>query len=1658
MSKGLSRRYRSLEDVARDKANAAARRSGKSASDWRDARDDDFEDADDYAPEEDERLAAVTRRLARSGADARDARFDPDERNERRSRRFEPRVDPDAIAENAAALVERRLAESERNTARALENIAEIIESDRDDRADAVDGLEAVVDRLGRIETQISRQSDPAAARPIRTALARLEERIDTLSRNDRASEFEEALGGLDRRLADIARRLDRNAPERRPRLATVQDTPSRAAIEAAQAAPRAPRMPLADAIAEIAERRRSLDAAPRAHTDTSVAAPQPAPAAQEPVTAPTPLRAAEPAAPAPVVADAMQSAIVAPVLAQLQTAIADLTRTVEGVKAPLEQQQAEQQSAIMSQIETLRREFEASRAERETPATPRREELRAPLETLSKQVEGLRNETAARAGQQQALSRQMEAMRRDIEDLSQSTRDDAAAERLSELRSAVDALGRRVEASRSEAGERAGQQLVVMRQIEALRRDLEDANASPRRFENLQASLVALGRQVSALRDESGARADEQQQALVERLRGELTEAARAIAKDSGSLERIDALRDAFGALSRQVETSHGEAQRAASAQVDALRGEIAQLSETLGDLAPRASVAALESALRDLAHRIDAQRDRGVADAQLAPAERIAGELRAALGHLDPSPMMRSLREDVQTIVRRLDTLETAGDADAGAIAALAGQTREIRDMLSALALRPLPVEKIETRLFDLTQRVDALSLLSNEGRGADLGDVIKSIQSIVTAETSQSIEGFNQKLEKLATKLDKALEKSGGRRFEELGERIDRLGHALGERIDRTAARAVDVAPLENLVAKLAVKIDSALDHGKTAPAVDELGRKIERLEQRMDDPAPFQRLEALLTQPAAPVEARFAELAERIDALHSDFSARAATGAAPLEGGADSRAIEHLVRGLEHKIESALAPGAGSRDLEQMERQVERLALKLDRIADNAGAEPGHVERDGQFQKLADRIDFMHAALAARLEEESRARAESQRAEVEQLVQSLASRLNSAMEPSADGAAMSALERQIGELSRRLDRNDANGGALQAIEAKIADLVACIEDNRTVASQAAEAAVRQATQDILREAAQGVPGALDPTIERELEDMRRAQSESGQRTHETLMVVHETLERVVDRLAAFEDDISELRSDAAAAPIHVPAPRPAPTPAPKAAPRRAPPVETPAARAPGANTPGAAEDDVFDLLLEPGARTSAAPSAAARKEAGAPQNDFIAAARRAAQQAAADARAAADEAPAMRAVRGKAPARPANEDGLGDETSESATARIASGFAARKRQLLLGLGAVVLVVGAYQGAQIALKPTPMPTIAPHHDLGESGAGALDKAPAGLDKTPAAIDHAPAMNEPADAPAPARSVEAPAASEDLAPAVGAQAPGAKTPGKYVPPTLVRPGAARPGPAVTPGGALTPGKLPSGKSVGPSADNGVDPTPVGAIAASEPARSGNVGNAAAQYDLAARYLEGRGVSRDLKLAAEFFEKSAAQGFAQAQYRLGSMYEKGVGVERDFGRARKYYVSAAEAGNARAMHNLAVLSAEGNDGKPDYATASEWFRKAADLGVRDSQYNLAILHARGLGVPQSLTQSYKWFAAAASQGDADAAKKRDDIGARLDSKELAAAKALAEGFKPQTPLKEANEPPPSLALPEAAKAPMISPPKGWAKPKVSRL
>jgi localization factor PodJL len=232
-----------------------------------------------------------------------------------------------------------------------------------------------------------------------------------------------------------------------------------------------------------------------------------------------------------------------------------------------------------------------------------------------------------------------------------------------------------------------------------------------------------------------------------------------------------------------------------------------------------------------------------------------------------------------------------------------------------------------------------------------------------------------------------------------------------------------------------------------------------------------------------------------------------------------------------------------------------------------------------------------------------------------------------------------------------------------------------------------------------------------------------------------------------------------------------------------------------------------------------------------------------------------------------------------------------------------------------------------------------------------------------------------------------------------------------------------------------LSPATPPMGQATPPPPPAATDRLP--ANIGSPRLRSAALGgDAAAAYEIAMRFVEGRGVSANLEEAARGFERAASKGLVPAQFRYASMLEKGQGVKKDMAAAQRLYIAAASKGHAKAMHNLAVLYAEGAEGKPNYTVAAQWFRKAAEHGVADSQYNLGVLTARGLGTERNIAESYKWFALAAAQGDKEAVRKRDDVAALLDARTLEAAQQAVKGFTP---------------APQPAEATTVTaPPGGW--------
>jgi localization factor PodJL len=650
-------------------------------------------------------------------------------------------------------------------------------------------------------------------------------------------------------------------------------------------------------------------------------------------------------------------------------------------------------------------------------------------------------------------------------------------------------------------------------------------------------------------------------------------------------------------------------------------------------------------------------------------------------------------------------------------------------------------------------------------------------------------------------------------------------------------------------------------------------------------------------------------------------------------------------------------------ASNETLTKVAEDVRSLAATVDTLASTAASGRG-------LSAIEDRIETLANALTASTEA-----GQAVPRELEKLLSGLIEKLEWVQLTHTDHAALAHLEDRIATLVQRFDTSDARLGHLEAVERGIADLLVHIEQIRGMNGDGPSK----------RMAAAQNPIAVD-AIEREVAEIKQ----SDLRTQDSLEAVQDTVEHVVDRLAMIESDIHGAAARPAVAPLP-PAAAPEPKPKLPAFAAEPPPAPGASAAAPAAAPPEAAPQRAAarepidpslppDHPLEPGSATVRAKSSASAADRIAASEaalssakppviadpgqkpNFILAARRAAQAAAI---AGAD---AAAAERGSAAAKKPR----------------------RARPLIIAGAAALIVIGCLQIASRLFETSaPVSSAAPP---AENSAPSVTPPPAAALPEPQTAT--PSPPEPAPLPVP----NPPPASLPAPPANPRS--GANVSAKPVRQLAAQqPDTSATAPAADITGSLPRPATPLGDKL---------PSTIGGPALRAAALSGD---AAAAYEVALRFAEGRGVPRSSEEAALWFERAAKQGLAPAQFRLGGFYEKGIGVKKNLVAARDLYLAAAGKGNAKAMHNLAVLYAEGVDGPADYSNAAHWFREAADRGMTDSEYNLGILYARGVGVAQNYAESYKWFALAAIQGDQDAAKKSEEVASHLDQQSLTAAR-----------------------------------------------
>lgn len=1090
------------------------------------------------------------------------------------------------------------------------------------------------------------------------------------------------------------------------------------------------------------------------------------------------------------------------------------------------------------------------------------------------------------------------------------------------------------------------------------------------------------------------------------------MTAAHRFADQDNDNAPVLDLLESAVQAIER-IEKRHPGTETTSRAPradqlADTLRAFERKL-EAIGSARPAAPVeAGIEQRLNGILAMLDRMQAAPSPEHNAPRSERapIAAPARA---FVDEDPAFSRTLAEIEARRRNLDgdTAPAAGPR-LSAVTPGTAQVDAMRDKLEQLITRidDMRAEpraehsSLQSRLDDLTARIEEWRNRPQDEIAALRGDLAGLATSIERLSPQRLVGMVEDAMSTMAEKAIRAQREGLPERLLEPLERVhedvravlrevasargsDRLTQEVGNiarRLDMISQGA-DPARLED-IARETASIKSLVGQAMRAQPLEGLALQIEALGKQIEK---FQK------SPGAGEDRKvldaIRDVSDRLERIDPAVTFAGIETRLAAIGGIEDKLAE-IARGMKKLAKDA-------QPFPQLDTIAERLE-RIDRVLDNSRDTPL-----AGLDTLAARLD----KIGSSLDQVASNKPQDNQNALVGMLERLSDRMDRVQTTSADSGALDALQDEIARLAKRMEQVGGAPAGLDGIERSVGDLFAQLDQTRRDMRDVAEIAATRAAQEAVKNAPRNedsnetlaAEGLL--LIKRDLNEFKAAQTEAERRTRGTLEALHGTLESLVARLG-----------DAEARVVSAPAPAPevrAATPSASAmtAQRTPPSVSAPEPVARPAKDMPALDDTLADLPLEPGLQPGQGQKLAADAGAAAdPRSNFIAAARRAAQAAADRSQAALAE--------GATPARKGKPDRLPTDRAAAATT-----FIVRARKpILLGLAAVVFSLGA------------MKVLTTRNIGGET----------------APTPERPGLTKPQTPPA------APATPDETTGSLGTQ----PLPAESQPiPTIQPNGIAIPGVAAP---SLAGGNAKRGQRL--SETNAIaqtDPLTVGSIGAdgaARPLETGRTaindllnqspmkvqdrlreaaleGSPAALFEIGSRYADGRGVTRDPKLAARWFEQAAASGHGPSQYRLGSLYREGKGLQKDSTLAFQWFDRAAAQGHILAMHNAAVLLAEGVHGAPDYAGAALWFKRAAEHGIKDSQFNVAILFARGLGVNQDLGEAYRWFAISAAQGDQDAAKKRDDIAARLTKEQLAKEVERVKAFKANKPNTLANDP-----------------------------
>ena len=155
-----------------------------------------------------------------------------------------------------------------------------------------------------------------------------------------------------------------------------------------------------------------------------------------------------------------------------------------------------------------------------------------------------------------------------------------------------------------------------------------------------------------------------------------------------------------------------------------------------------------------------------------------------------------------------------------------------------------------------------------------------------------------------------------------------------------------------------------------------------------------------------------------------------------------------------------------------------------------------------------------------------------------------------------------------------------------------------------------------------------------------------------------------------------------------------------------------------------------------------------------------------------------------------------------------------------------------------------------------------------------------------------------------------------------------------------------------------------------------------------------------------------------------------ARRGNTEAQVNLGVIYDYGKGVGKNPRQAASWYQAAAEHGHASGQYNLAQLLSQGRGVRENRGEALFWYKKAAEQGLAIAQHKLATLYAEGNGVPTDPMTAIRWYHQAGlsfmEHGETDRAREALEAIQKLSAEHVLAVD-LANRLESKTAKSEQN-------------------------------